>query len=178
MKRLLANLLFCCLLVLPAWSNPVDMATLKRVAHHFLQSRNVPVTKTIPTVVYTASASAEELGKFFPQKDLFYVMNCGDAYVVVAADDRVTPVLGYSTEGAFDVQNIPIQMLDMFESYRQEIVAILSEPACKSLRDGRWAEILSDSYQATKGTAVVGPLLETTWAQGRYYNRLCPEDNT
>ncbi len=178
MKRLLANLLFCCLLVLPAWSNPVDMATLKRVAHHFLQSRNLPVTKTMPTVVYTASASAEELGKSFPQKDLFYVMNCGDAYVVVAADDRVTPVLGYSTEGAFDAQNIPIQMLDMFESYRQEIAAILSEPACKSLRDGRWAEILSDSYQATKGTAVVGPLLETTWAQGRYYNRLCPEDNT
>ena len=174
MKRLLAIIFLGWLLTMPVWSNPVDMATVKRVAHNFLQSRNVLVTKNMPAVVYTATAEVAST----KSTDLFYVLNCGDAFVVVAADDRVTPVLGYSTEGAFDPQNIPIQMQDMLESYRQEIVAILSEPACKSLFDGRWAEILSDTYQATKGTAVVGPLLETTWAQGKYYNRLCPEDNT
>ena len=172
MKRLFALIVLGWLLVMPAWSNPVDMATVKRVAHNFLMSRNVPVTKSMPSVAYTATAEVASA----KSTDLFYVLNCGDAFVVVAADDRIVPVLGYSTEGAFDPQNVPIQMQDYLEAFSQEITAIINEPSCPSLYQERWATLLSDSYAATKGTAVVGPLLSTIWAQTEFYNSLCPED--
>ena len=174
MKRLFALFVLGCLLVMPAWSKPVDMTTVKRVAHNFLQSRSVPVTKAMPIIAYTATA---EVG-VATATDLFYVVNYDNAFVVVAADDRIVPVLGYSTEGAFDESDMPVQLRDLLDAYSQEIVAILSSPACKSLYDERWAAILSDNYAATKGTVVVGPLLETNWAQGQYYNSLCPADAT
>ena len=52
---------------------------------------------------------------------LFYVFNINnsDGFIIVAADDNVKPVLGYSTSGNWDGNNLPpalIQMINRFEA--------------------------------------------------------------
>lgn len=39
----------------------------------------------------------------------FYVFNTSNGFVIISADDCATPILGYSYEGQFDMNNVPIQ---------------------------------------------------------------------
>lgn len=69
-------------------------------------------------VVSTASLST--LGN-----DSYYVFN-NDAggFVIIAGDDAVAPVLGYTSTGAFDANNLPEGLKDLLKSYEQQIAAL------------------------------------------------------
>ena len=69
-------------------------------------------------VVSTASLST--LGN-----DSYYVFN-NDAggFVIIAGDDAVAPVLGYTSMGAFDANNLPEGLKDLLKSYEQQIAAL------------------------------------------------------
>lgn len=76
-------------------------------------------------------------GKQMPQKaksraattasrsDAYYVFN-NDAggFVIIAGDDAVTPVLGYTSTGSFDAENLPDGLKDLLKSYEQQIAAL------------------------------------------------------
>lgn len=69
-------------------------------------------------VVSTASLST--LGN-----DSYYVFN-NDAggFVIIAGDDAVAPVLGYTSTGAFDANNLPEGLKDLLKSYELQIAAL------------------------------------------------------
>ena len=48
----------------------------------------------------------------------------GGGYVIVAGDDRVPAVLGYSDQGTFDSQDIPEAMQELLEGYAAQIEAL------------------------------------------------------
>ena len=78
-------------------------------------------------------------GKLMPQKakaksrtattaspsDAYYVFN-NDAggFVIIAGDDAVTPVLGYTSTGSFDAENLPDGLKDLLKSYERQIAAL------------------------------------------------------
>ncbi len=76
-------------------------------------------------------------GKQMPQKaksrtattaspsDAYYVFN-NDAggFVIIAGDDAVTPVLGYTSTGSFDAENLPDGLKDLLKSYERQIAAL------------------------------------------------------
>lgn len=69
-------------------------------------------------VVSTASLSTQG-------NDSYYVFN-NDAggFVIIAGDDAVAPVLGYTSTGAFDANNLPEGLKDLLKSYEQQIAAL------------------------------------------------------
>lgn len=93
-----------------------------------------------------------------------YIFNRGNGngFLVVAADDAVTPLLGYSETGSFDPENIPANMKAFLEGYSAEI---------------RWASSHPDRIRARKASperAAVSPICTTTWSQSEPYNLDCP----
>ena len=52
-----------------------------------------------------------------------YVFNIGDGdgFIIMSGDDAAVPVLGYSEEGSFDPENIPINLQEWLEGYTFEI---------------------------------------------------------
>lgn len=93
-----------------------------------------------------------------------YIFNrgTGDGFLVVAADDAVTPLLGYSERGSFDPENIPANMKAFLDGYTAEI---------------RWASAHPDLVRARKASperAAVSPICTTTWSQEEPYNLDCP----
>lgn len=108
-------------------------------------------------VVSTASLST--LGN-----DSYYVFN-NDAggFVIIAGDDAVAPVLGYTSTGAFDANNLPEGLKDLLKSYEQQIAA------------------LGKNYKAnTTSTRAefTGEKLLTTakWNQGAPFNKYTPNN--
>ena len=96
--------------------------------------------------------------------DAYYVFN-NDAggFVIIAGDDAVTPVLGYTSTGAFDAENLPDGLKDLLKSYERQIAA------------------LGDNYvanQTATRTAFTGEkLLKTAeWNQMAPFNKYTPNN--
>lgn len=96
--------------------------------------------------------------------DAYYVFN-NDAggFVIIAGDDAVTPVLGYTSTGSFDAENLPDGLKDLLKSYERQIAA------------------LGDNYvanQTATRTAFTGEkLLKTAeWNQMAPFNKYTPNN--
>ena len=94
--------------------------------------------------------------------DAYYVFN-NDAggFVIIAGDDAVTPVLGYTSTGSFDAENLPDGLKDLLKSYERQIAA------------------LGDNYvanQTATRTAFTGEKLLNTakWNQNDPFNKYTP----
>ena len=95
----------------------------------------------------------------------YYVFNDGEGqgFVIAGADDRVPAVLGYSSNGKFDPQNMPENMKAWLESYDDQMAYLNEHPEAAAPRK-------------TVSGASISPLLQSEWDQGNPYNLLCPED--
>lgn len=96
--------------------------------------------------------------------DAYYVFN-NDAggFVIIAGDDAVTPVLGYTSTGSFDAENLPDGLKDLLKSYERQIAA------------------LGSSYQAnqtaTRAAFTGEKLLNTAkWNQDKPFNMHTPNN--
>ena len=161
-------MMICAVVVM---ANPVEPEQASTVALHFMMRQMPAVTRSTEcTLAYTKSNDRSDA--------LFYVYNVGGGFVIVAADDAVTPVLGYSTTGSFNPQNIPANCAAWLQGYADQIAIVkehhLSAPAKVSTE---WTELVEGREPVRSGnTRAVSPLLTTTWNQWPYYNALCPED--
>ena len=99
-------------------------------------------------------------------------------FVIVAADERVNPILGYSYDNDFVVENMPEQVRGWLGGYEKQIKTVIDrdvEPAAETTT--RWSRLKSGQPMSNiRNGNSVGPLLTTTWNQGQYYNNLCPAD--
>jgi len=118
------------------------------------------------------------------QSDLLYVFNLRgtDGFVIITGDDACEPILAYSTESDFDPENVPIQFAKMLFASGKEVASIRTQKleATPEIRD-RWKSYTNPSPVAyrtdgTEATEGVGPLIDTKWDQGTYYNDECPYD--
>lgn len=98
------------------------------------------------------------------RSDAYYVFN-NDAggFVIIAGDDAVTPVLGYTSTGSFDAENLPDGLKDLLKSYERQIAA------------------LGDNYVANQTATRAGftgeKLLNTAkWNQGNPFNKYTPNN--
>lgn len=98
------------------------------------------------------------------RSDAYYVFN-NDAggFVIIAGDDAVTPVLGYTSTGSFDAENLPDGLKDLLKSYERQIAA------------------LGDNYVANQTATRAGftgeKLLKTAeWNQYAPFNKYTPNN--
>ncbi|MBN2806507.1 MAG: C10 family peptidase, partial [Prolixibacteraceae bacterium] len=100
-------------------------------------------------------------------------------WVLVAATDRVEPVLAYAFDTSIDPEKLPVQMEEWMGGLHREIIYSFSKeyvPDHAVLR--KWTALESDAPVILKSAqaAMLGPLLSCTWDQGRYYNEMAPYD--
>lgn len=168
-KSIFLTLLLAAFFVINA--NPVDVDSAKEIGAKFLKaSTSVKTDESELQLVATYSMESGEAA--------FFVFNANKGFVIVAADDCATPILGYSDEGVFDVNNVPIQMQEYLNDFVGEIQYAVSNNITQDEKTaGQWELVKATGrMNDKKNTPVVGPLLTATWGQGQYYNSLCPAD--
>lgn len=85
----------------------------------------------------------------------------GSGFALIAADDCVSPILGYSMNGTFLADSLPHHIRTWIDAYQFDIAA--------SAKEGG----VTTKYNTPRDTAV-GPLMTTTWNQAPWYNAQCP----
>ncbi len=135
------------------------------------------VHKQMMQLVYTGQSTDSHTGAV---TDCYYVFALQPkGFVIVAADNRVEPILGYSTNGSFSTDNLPENCRSWLQHYAEEIAyARTHDIAATASISLEWDALLSTDATsptlAPKSTTAVLPLLTTTWDQSPYYNNLCP----
>ena len=157
MKRLL-HFQFLLVLLLALGYSPLQA---KRITQWQAQQQAYSFWgKQMPQKAKAKSRAATTVSR----SDAYYVFN-NDAggFVIIAGDDAVTPVLGYTSTGSFDAENLPDGLKDLLKSYERQIAA------------------LGDSYvanQTATRTAFTGEKLLNTakWNQSNPFNKYTPNN--
>ena len=143
-------------------AHPVDLETAKAFASKFMRSTDIQLVSTYITDKNIAA---------------FYVFNTADGFIIVSADDCETPIIGYSREGRFDLNNVPVQMEDYLQNFVARIqYGIENHIVADEATAKQWELVKATGrLNANKNTKAVAPLLTEMWHQGCLYNSLCPE---
>ena len=146
-----------CLLAITtaAWAGQINESQARSIAatfmaRHKMPSSNLKMAMKAPRL--NAPATSD--------KAAFYAFNATrGGYVIVAGDDRVPTVLGYSDKGTFDPQDVPEAMQELLESYVTQIDAL---------------EYGAKAVQHLANADPIAPMVKAQWSQNNPYNMLLP----
>ena len=153
-----------------ASAGPVDVNTAKSLGQKFV-SANFETTRSAALEhVYTFTDNAGEAS--------FYGNNVGDkGFVMVSADNNFRPIVGYSDEGIFDVNNMSPEMtwyLNAIANGRSENKNRAVDPEVAI----EWNSLATNGHLLSfNGGRGVPYLVQTKWNQSPApYNSMCPAD--
>jgi len=183
--------LFFFILPLQSKAEKVDTTVAKIVVRNFIkpiiqESKNSKVQDIKLKLLYEKTEYINDL-KDIDEYPLYYVygFNENSGFVIVAADDRVNPIIGYSLESSFSVMNQPSAFIYWINKIEKQILyAIEKNVSQKNDISIKWNQLKG----VTKGEVdptlpICGPLLVEEgytfmWDQGKPYNRMCPTYDT
>ena len=164
--------IFTLLLVLLCYglqANPVDVQTAKSLGTKFMKA-NTEMKSVSVDLAYTAFADNGQTAFY-----VFAVQPKG--FVIVSADDRANPILGYSTESNFTPQ-LPDGLMTFFDNYEagfSQMYANNDERTAEAVAD--WTSLEKTGLlSASKTDRSVGPLMASIWNQTDLYNNMAPLD--
>lgn len=167
MKRILLSAFALLMGIFVSQAKPVDVETAKTAGRQFVTCsftslRHDPALK----LVYTGTSDRGET--------CFYVFDVDQTgFVIISADDRFRPVVGYSDEGAFETENPSPELLFYLEKIieaRTSAEAVLPVDA-----EADWMALLSKGERLSRnGGKDAAYICETLWNQDAPYNYFAP----
>ena len=162
MKRFTMILALVLMVAMPMMAERVTPETARKAATTFLNNNGAK------------AAQLTDLSKIagFPN---LYIFTAEQGFVVMAADDCVQPILGYSLDGHFSTNDMPESLRWWLQGYSDEIQSAIDSKAKASAKTAKqWKELAEGNTKAGRAATLVAPLIQTKWNQNKYYNNLCP----
>jgi len=156
------------------FGNQIDIHRAEKVAKNIYFERvnlnkKVDINEINLTHIYTATKNGY---------NLYYIFNVNekDGFVIVSADHVVKPIIGYSFEKYYRLENVSPGHAFYMRKYKKQIYDAISN----NVRSSEEVTAEWQKYEfATKSIneiQSVQPLLITEWGQSAPYNDMCPED--
>ena len=158
-------------------ADPVDAATARKVA------KNLFIERGGSSYVDLVDVTSQ-----MPYRNLyFFKAPQGNGFVILSADDRAVPVLGYSIDNTFNPSNLPEHIDVWFRQYDAEIDALIADDI-KATDEitAEWQRLIKGDPEPVERARekAVSALLTTAWGQGDttgngvLYNSLCPHSGS
>ena len=162
--------LFCMFLAVNASATIVTKENAAKVATNFLSG-------VVMSDGLTRAAVISET--FNIQKEgatVLYVFNFEKGgYVIVSAEDRFTPILGYSPDGYYEAGNMPDAFEDLLVEFSDMITFIQERDiAAQPEYTEKWERYASDNPMDRGTTAVIVEPMTALWNQDYPYNYYAP----
>ena len=160
---------------------PIDETTAKQLAQNFWKENNTMAVRDGKVFMRQMDeAQFVNVAAQYGYSELFIFNNtAGKGYVIMAVDDCVTPILGYSYENNFDNGKLPPNFKAWLDGYAEQIHAAtaMKAQATEEIR-ADWECLRLGKPLPIKSEKAVNPLVQTKWSQKPYYNDQCPYDNS
>lgn len=101
----------------------------------------------------------------------YYVISRGEnqGFVIVAGDDCLPEVLGYTETGDFDASNLPPALQEMLDGWQEMVEQAQADGSNVTLASARKAQ-----KRAASTRVDIAPLVTSHWHQSSPYNDNCP----
>ena len=149
-------------------AHPVNQEKAKAAGLKFACAKfNKELKSNDLSLVYTGTSLRSETS--------FYVFNTGEkGFVIVSADDRFRPIVGYSDEGTFDTENMSPELafyLDKIIEARTSPNAVIFDNTPQE-----WQSVMATGKLLSRNRGRgVDYLVATKWNQDSPYNLYAPE---
>lgn len=163
---MLTKILVLLALFVPAWHNinakQISGEQASAIADNFFRSMNIR-DGVINPVATSVDISREDLSLQAVKRDTepaYYIFEpeSSPGFVIVAGDDEMKAIVGYSTISSINIDNLPVQLSEYLDNYERDVYKMRSGAA---------------SVGHTAGGVAVAPLVTTRWNQDKPYNLLC-----
>ena len=171
MRNCIVILLAFAFMSLTVQARPVNQETAKRLGQAFVISKFEQTRQSSDLrLVHTAFS---ERGNA-----CYYIYNVGNTgFVIMAADDCVRPVLGYSDNGVFNPNDMAPALADFLEAKRQYITDKAQKGTQTNEVAADWAMLEKTGRMVSRhGGREDEFLVKTKWNQDYPYNYFCPAD--
>ena len=174
MRKTILTLCLAALTLGNLLAGPVDQQKAQKVGAKFLSTTAVSQKSADIQLQLVSTAYDRNATDYY----VFNVSN-GEGFVIVAGDDRVKPILAYSTTGSFDPNNMSEGFQFTLDGFCEEIQYV-REHNLTATPDivAEWRSV-NEKGSLNRGgqtRTVVGPLCQTLWNQNFPWNSQCPED--
>lgn len=150
---------------------PVDQTRAERVARNFWNSQH---DKDVASLTAPMHAIDTRWNAFY-----IFTSDEADGFVIVATDDCVQPILGFSFHNVVMREQPNRELAWWLNGYQQQIDYCRNQnlkPSADVATD--WEQWENATENTPKSTSkAVDQLLTTQWDQGYPYNLLCPRSN-
>ena len=150
-----------------AFAAPVDVNQAKSLGMKYVQ-HSLGKRSADLTLAYTKTCESGV--------NALYVFNFDNGYVIVAADDRAFPILGYCDDAMFNPDNLPEGLRYYLGHYARQIQYAIDENLAVDPEVAEQWYLLDKEgvMKRTRSNRAVSPLLATTWDQDYPYNFYAP----
>jgi len=164
MKKLL-NLLLTLAVVSSAVAATVNRQQAREAAAKFMQQKGIRLDE-----------ASQQGKKALAAEQPVYVFNAseGQGFVIVSGDDRTDAILGYTTEGTYDEDNLPENFREWLNQMTAEIEALQQLPETEAQQPAEARAEVNGPKAEPRQVGIhapIAPLILTTWNQGNTYNK-------
>jgi len=160
MKRIFFILSILCLVNYSSFAAPRSYSQARSIAMSFASKLGID----IPQINEARKAYSDV-------NEPYYIFNLGEnkGFTIISGDDEMPEVVGYSTVGNLDMDNMPKGLEELLQQYKMMLTSVRSgnEDALRTV------DFCTRSAR-NASSEVVAPLIKSTWGQGSPYNDLCP----
>ena len=166
MKRTVTFLTLILFFAVTAFAGPVDPDKALEIANSFWSNNSLSGNKTVTLQLAPDNRMSKSGSRIAIEDDdaQYYLITPqeGSGFIIVSGDDRLSPIVGYSTANTADeMPPALVDWLEEYSSYVDDIRAGNIEPAITTGATG----------------PAIAPMLKTSWNQSAPYNNLCPTIN-
>lgn len=159
MKKFTTLLLLVTIFLLPTVANERSEIQMEQIAIQKLYSARMAKS-------YSNSQASMNI-KCVIDNSAYKVFNADNGFVIVSKDDKIAPVLGYSTSGNIDKNNLPCGLKWWLDKVSEKTNIINSYSTSQ----------YNNNKTLKANFSTVEPLITTKWDQGEPFNRKCPKIN-
>lgn len=171
MRKIIKIVVFAMLLLSVnngVWARRVPLEKAERYAHNWWLQKDGNRNAVLSHV-------ETEFGNIY-----LFVDTGGRGFVMLAADDRSLPVLGYSLRNNFVADSMPVHVHDWVKDYDDQIQWLIDNNIEKTNEiNAQWKDLENERRQLPAAYPTSkGPLVQTKWNQSSPYNNQCPYDGS
>lgn len=104
----------------------------------------------------------------------YYVVQFVNGWTLIAADDRTEPLIGFSDEGTFVVNDMPAPIKSVIDCFSKRVTDRANHLTAKS---AGWENGSDVNRATTRATVSVEPLIKVKWNQTGAYKKYCPTNS-
>lgn len=166
MKRTATLLTLILLFAVTAFAGPVDPDKALEIANSFWSDNSLSGKKAVTLQLAPDNRMSKSGSRIAVENDdvQYYLITPqeGNGFIIVSGEDRLSPIVGYSTTSTADeMPPALVDWLEEYSSYVDDIRAGNIEPAITTGATG----------------PAIAPMLKTSWNQSAPYNNFCPTIN-